>query len=41
VLPWLTDPFRHRQPYGVTMMFAALLLVCYLMFVSAQHHERT
>lgn len=41
VLPWLIDPLSHRQPYGVTVMFAALLLVCYLMFVSAQHHERT
>lgn len=39
VAPRLLDPLGHRQAYGVTLMFAAFLLVCYLTFVSVQHHE--
>jgi uncharacterized membrane protein len=29
------DPLNHSQAYGVTMMFAALLLACYVVFISA------
>jgi uncharacterized membrane protein len=31
----LLDPFQHIHPLGMSGMFAALLLVCYVMFVAA------
>jgi hypothetical protein len=30
----LAHPFSNLQTYGVTLLFAAFLLVCYLTFVS-------
>lgn len=30
-------PLGHSQVYGVTLMFAAFLFVCYWMFISIQH----
>ncbi len=33
-------PIRYQQTYGVTLMFASLLLVCYLTFVSVRQRER-
>ena len=36
----LAHPLSHLQAYGVTLMFAALLFVCYWTFVSMQHHAK-
>ncbi len=33
-------PVRYQQTYGVTLMFGAFLLVCYLTFVSVHQRER-
>jgi uncharacterized membrane protein len=30
----LMDPFAHTRPLGVTLMFGAMVLVCYVMIVS-------
>jgi uncharacterized membrane protein len=40
VLIRVIHPIRNPQIYGVTLMFAAFLLVCYLTFVSVQRSER-
>jgi uncharacterized membrane protein len=32
------DPFNHSQAYGVTFMFAALLLACYGVFSTSARH---
>ncbi len=34
-------PIRNPQPFAFTMMFAALILVCYLTFGSIPHREKT
>lgn len=39
VLIRMIHPIRNFQIYGVTLMFASFLLVCYLTFVSVQHRE--
>lgn len=36
----LLHPTSHREPVGVTLMFGALLLVCYITIVSFQQRER-
>ena len=33
----LVHPFSHLQAYGVTLLFAAFLFVCYWTFVSMKH----
>jgi uncharacterized membrane protein len=40
VLVRVLHPIRHSQIYGVTLMFASFLLVCYLTFISVQQRER-
>jgi uncharacterized membrane protein len=40
VIVRVIHPVRNPQIYGVTFMFAAFLLVCYLTFVSMQQRER-
>lgn len=35
----LIHPLSHLQTYGVTLMFAAFIFVCYGMFVAIQHRE--
>lgn len=40
VTAWLVHPRGHLQMYGFTLLFTAVLLVCYLTFTSLQHHER-
>jgi uncharacterized membrane protein len=40
VLIRVIHPIRNPQIYGVTLMFAAFLLVCYLTFVFVQQRER-
>lgn len=40
VLIRVIHPIRFMQIYGVTLMFAAFLLVCYLTFISVQQRER-
>lgn len=40
VLVRVIHPIRYMQIYGVTIMFAAFLLVCYVTFVSVQQRER-
>jgi uncharacterized membrane protein len=35
----LAHPFRYLQMYGVTLLFAAFMLVCYLTFKSVEHRE--
>jgi uncharacterized membrane protein len=32
----LTDPLSHTRSIGVTLMFSAVLLACYVMLVGAQ-----
>lgn len=39
VLIRVIHPIRFMQIYGVTLMFAAFLLVCYVTFISVQHRE--
>ncbi len=34
----LAHPLHNLQIYGVTLMFAAFLFVCYGMFISMKHH---
>jgi uncharacterized membrane protein len=36
----LLDPLSHTRPIAVSVMFAALLFVCYVTFVAAQRRER-
>jgi uncharacterized membrane protein len=40
VLIRVVHPIRYMQIYGVTLMFAAFLLVCYLTFIFVQQRER-
>ena len=40
VSAWLVNPRGHMQMYGFTVLFTAVLLVCYLTFTSLQHHEQ-
>jgi uncharacterized membrane protein len=40
VSAWLVHPRGHLQMYGFTVLFTAVLLVCYLTFTSLQHHEQ-
>ena len=40
VLVRVIHPVRFIQIYGVTLMFAAFLLVCYVTLVSVQQRER-
>lgn len=40
VLGRAIHPIRYAQIYGVTLMFASFLLVCYLTFISVQQRER-
>jgi len=40
VAAWLVHPRGHLQMYGFTLLFTAVLLVCYLTFTSLQQHER-
>jgi uncharacterized membrane protein len=35
----LAHPAEFRQPLGVTLLFAAFLLVCYLTFVAIEHRQ--
>jgi uncharacterized membrane protein len=35
----LIHPIRNAQAYGVTIMFAAFFLVCYVTFVSVEHRQ--
>jgi uncharacterized membrane protein len=37
---WLVHPRSHMQMYGFTLLFTAVLLICYLTFTSFQHHEQ-
>lgn len=39
VLTRLAHPIRYSQAYGVTLLFAAFLLVCYLTFKSVEHRQ--
>jgi uncharacterized membrane protein len=40
VTAWLIHPRSHLQMYGFTLLFTAVLLICYLTFTSLQHHEQ-
>ncbi len=35
----LAHPIKYSQAYGVTILFAAFFLVCYLTFVSIEHRQ--
>jgi uncharacterized membrane protein len=35
----LAHPLNHLQAYGVTLLFAAFLFVCYGMFVSVKRRS--
>lgn len=39
IVPRFIHPIRYAQTFGVTILFAAFFLVCYLMFVSIEHRK--
>lgn len=39
IITRLIHPIHYAQTYGVTLLFAAFFLVCYLMFASIEHRQ--
>ncbi len=39
VLVRFVHPIQYRQTFGVTLLFAAFMLVCYVTFISIEHRQ--
>ncbi len=40
ILVRFVHPVQYRQTFGVTLLFAAFMLVCYLTFVAIEHRQK-
>ncbi len=39
IVDQLVHPFSYPRPFGVTLLFAAFMLICYLTFVAIEHRQ--